>query len=86
MQSFAEDNCWVITQIHVFPRAKALEVVAVVGDLDDLDVLHDQDPGLRRRDQRGLIRAHGRRGWLARRGAALGWRLKARYYVYQKDM
>ena len=85
MQSFAEGNSWIITQIHVFPRAKALEVFAAVGDLNDLRVLHDRIIDFAAEIGAGVIQAHGRRGWLPD-AAQRGWKLKARYYVYQKDM
>ena len=33
MQSFVEGDTWAITKIAVFPRARLLEIMIVVGDL-----------------------------------------------------
>ena len=85
MQSFVEGNSWVITQVVSFPRAKALEVFAAIGDLDDLRILHDRIIDFAAEMGVGVIRAYGRKGWLPD-AAARGWRVKSRYFVYQKDM
>lgn len=85
MQSFVEGNSWVVTQVVDFPRAKALEVFAAIGDLDDLRVLHDRIVAYAAEVGAGVIQAHGRKGWLPD-AARRGWRLKARYYIYQKDL
>jgi hypothetical protein len=84
MQSFVEGNSWVITQVISFPRAKVLEVFAAVGDLDDLRILHSRIIDFSAEVGVGVIRAYGRKGWLPD-AAARGWRVKSRYYVYQKD-
>ena len=85
MQSFVEGDSWIITQIVLFPRAKALDVFAAIGDLDDLRILHDRILDFAAEIGAGVIRAYGRKGWLPD-AARRGWRVKARYFVYQKDM
>jgi hypothetical protein len=84
MQSFVEGDSWIITQIVLFPRAKVLDVFAAIGDLDDLRILHDRILDFAAEMGAGVIRAYGRKGWLPD-AARRGWRVKARYYVYQKD-
>ena len=84
MQSFVEGDSWIVTQVVSFPRAKVLEVFAAIGDLDDLRILHDRIIDFAAEIGAGVIRAYGRKGWLPD-AVARGWKVKARYYVYQKD-
>jgi len=85
MQSFAENNSWAITQVNQYPRARALQLVGMVGDLADVDQLHAKILAYANENNAGLISAYGRLGWMpeARR---LGWRLKAKNYLYHRDM
>jgi hypothetical protein len=85
MQSFVEGDSWIVTQVVSFPRAKVLEVFAAIGDLDDLRILHDRIIDFAAEIGAGVIRAYGRKGWLPD-ASRRGWRVKARYYVYQRDM
>ena len=85
MQSFVEGDSWIVTRICLYPRAKALEVFAAIGDLDDLRILHDRIIDFAAEMGVGVIRAYGRKGWLPD-AARRGWRVKSRYFVYQKDM
>jgi hypothetical protein len=85
MQSFVEKNSWAITQIAEYPKARVLEIVAVVGDLDDLRELHDKILEYARDMNVGVINSYGRKGWLpdAKRR---GWTVKSRSFVYQRNM
>ena len=85
MQSFVQGDSWIVTQIQTFPRAKTLEVLAAIGDLDDLRILHDRIIAFAAEIGAGVIQAHGRKGWLPD-AARRGWRVKARYFVYQKEL
>ena len=85
MQSFVEGNSWAVTQVVSFPRAKVLEVFAAIGDLDDLRILHDRILDFAAEEGIGVIRAYGRKGWLPD-ASRRGWKVKARFFVYQKDM
>ena len=85
MQSFVENNSWAITQIAVYPKAKVLEIVAVVGDLDDLRVLHDRVLEYATNMGIGVISAYGRKGWLPD-AEKRGWTVKSRSFVYQRNM
>lgn len=64
MQSFATDRTWVVTQIHEFPRKKVLDIVFVVGEMEDLEELEPQLENFRREIQADMITATGRLGWL----------------------
>ena len=86
MQSFAVGNSWAITQVQDFPRARQLQLVAMVGDLSDVEALHDKVLAYADAVNAGLLATHGRMGWL-REGSwrRLGWRLKAKSHLYQRN-
>lgn len=85
MQSWVEKNSWAVTQISIFPRRRILEIVAVVGDLGDCRILHDEI--IKFADKMGvdLVAAYGRLGWLkdARKN---GWTIKTQSYLYHKEL
>jgi hypothetical protein len=85
MQSHVVNNSWAVTEIGDFPRARKLNILAVVGDLADHEALEAKV--LRYADDvnAGLISAYGRRGWFPS-AEALGWRLKTKSYLYHKDL
>lgn len=87
MQSFAENNSWAVTQLQDFPRARQLQLIAMVGDLADIDSLHSKILAYADEVNAGLLSTYGRLGWL-REGSwqRLGWRLKARSQLYQREM
>jgi hypothetical protein len=85
MQSFVEGESWALTRIAQYPRAKVVEVLAVVGRLDEARILHDRILIFAAEVGASVIQAYGRTGWMpdARRR---GWKVKAKNYVYQRDM
>ena len=87
MQSHVVNNSWAITQVQDFPRARQLLLVAMVGDLADLDPLHAKILDYADEVNAGLLSTYGRLGWL-REGsyARLGWRLKSRNQLYVKEL
>jgi hypothetical protein len=85
MQSFAENNSWAITQVNQYPRAKTLQIIAMVGDLGDGEALHAKVLGYADEINAGLISTYGRLGWIPN-ALAHGWRLKAKNYLYHRDM
>ena len=85
MQSFAVGNSWAITQVTQFPRARRLQIVAAVGDLADMDELNARVLAYANRINAGLVATFGRKGWIPK-AEELGWRLKAKNYLYQRDM
>jgi hypothetical protein len=85
MQSHVVDNSWVITEIDCYPRARTLHVVAMVGDLKDRDEIERRLVAFAAEANAALISAHGRMGWLPH-ARELGWRVKARSYLFQKEL
>ena len=87
MQSHVVNNSWAITQVQDFPRARQLLLVAMVGDLADLDALHAKIVSYADEVNAGLIATYGRLGWM-REGSfrRFGWRLKAKSQLYQREM
>lgn len=85
MQSHVVGNSWAVTEIGDFPRARKLNILAVVGDLPDIEMLEAKVLSYADDVNAGLISAYGRRGWLPH-AKALGWRLKTKSYLYHKDL
>jgi hypothetical protein len=87
MQSHVVNNSWGITQVQDFPRARQLQLLAMVGDLADLDPLHAKILAYANEVNAGLISTHGRLGWL-REGSfrRFGWRLKTKSHLYVKEL
>ena len=85
MQSFAVNNSWAVTEVAAYPRARKLNILALVGDRPDLYALHDRVLGYAADNNIGLVSAYGRKGWMPD-AAARGWRLKAKSFLYHKDM
>ena len=84
MQSFVEDNCWAITEVQDFPRARQLMIISMVGDLADGDALLEQIFAYADKVNASLVSAFGRMGWTPS-ARSRGWRVLAKNCVYQKD-
>lgn len=67
MQSFAEGDTWVITQVNEYPQKTVLEIVVVVGTLDDLHAVEPRLMAYKEEIGADLVRATGRMGWLRRK-------------------
>ena len=85
MQGFVVNNSWAITEAQKFPRANKLNILAVVGDLADIDVLQEQIIDYANRNNFSLISAIGRKGWMPA-AKERGWKLKAKSYLYHKEL
>ena len=85
MQSFVEGDSWAVTQIALYPRAKVLEVLVALGNIDELRILHDRLLIFAAEIGASVIAAYGRRGWFPD-AQRRGWKIKARNYVYQREM
>ena len=87
MQSHVVNNSWAITQVQDFPRARQLQLLAMVGDLADLDPLHAKILDCADEVNAALLSTYGRLGWL-REGSfrRFGWRLKTKAHLYQRTM
>jgi hypothetical protein len=85
LQMFAEGDSIAITRIGIFPRGKVLEILAVVGDINELRVLHDRLLIFAAEVGATVIQAFGRKGWMAD-ARRRGWKIKARSFVYQREV
>jgi hypothetical protein len=85
MQCFAENDSIAITRLARYPRCQVLEIVAAVGSIDDLRILHDRVLNYAAEVGVGVVQAYGRVGWRAD-AERRGWKVKAKSYVFQKDM
>jgi hypothetical protein len=87
MQTFVVGNSWAITQVNQYPRARTLQLVAMVGDLKDVDGLHAKILAYADEANCSLLSTYGRLGWL-REGSyrRFGWRLKTKSYLFHKEM
>ena len=85
MQSFVQGNSWLITEINLYPRARTLDCVAVVGDLEEARALHGKAMRFASDVDAQIVRAFGRRGWLPD-ALKHGWRPLTTNTLYVKDM
>ena len=85
MQSFVQNNSWLVSQISVYPRRRVLDVIAVVGDLEDHRGLDEKLVDFANRMNIDLVSAYGRPGWKPY-GTALGWKIKASNYLFTKEL
>jgi hypothetical protein len=85
MQSFVEGDTWAITKIAVFPRARLLEIMIVVGDLKDCQRLLDRIYQFANENDIGLVQAYGRRGWF-NHPLTSGWKIRTKSYLYQREL
>jgi hypothetical protein len=85
MLGFVVGNSWTVAQVTQYPRARKLQIIAAVGDLEDRDKMHQVWLKYADDNNCGLIQAYGRLGW-APHARELGWRMKAKSYLYQRDM
>ena len=85
MQSFAEGDSWAVTQVAAYPRGTVLEIVVMVGEWKDLPALYDQIEEYADEIGATAMMAYGRKGWLPY-AVERGWKLKARNYVYAREL
>ena len=83
MQSWAEGDSWALTRIGIYPRGKAVEVMAVVGSLEESRILHDRIIQFANEVGAKVIQAYGRIGWKDD-AEERGWKVVAENYVYQR--
>ena len=85
MQSFMEDDSWAVTKIVNFPRARLLEIMVALGELEACRRLHDRILDFARENDIGLVQAYGRRGWI-HDAKSHGWKVKTTSYLYQREL
>jgi hypothetical protein len=84
-QMFCLNDSIAVTQITNFPRAKVLDIIVVVGDVDELRELHERLMKFAEEVGCSVIQAYGRRGWV-KDATSRGWKVKSRAFVYQKEL
>ena len=82
MQGHVEGSTWAITQVHEFPRKKAVDILYVVGSLESSLKLENKIEHWARELGADLLTATGRSGWWDFR--TLGW--KRNGVVYAKEL
>ena len=85
MQSFMEGDSWAVTKTVNFPRARLLEIMVALGDLQECRCLHDRILDFARENDIGLVQAYGRRGWNPD-AKSHGWKVRTTSYLYQKEL
>jgi hypothetical protein len=85
MQSFADGDSWAITQVVDYPRARVMEVLVALGDLEACRRLHDRILEYAARNDITFVQAYGRRGWVGD-ARSHGWKVRTTSYLYQRDM
>jgi hypothetical protein len=85
MQSFADGDSWAITQIVDYPRARMMDILACVGDLEACRRLHDRILQYARDHDIALVQAYGRRGWI-KDAVSHGWKVRTTSYLYQREL
>lgn len=81
-QSHAFGESWAVTQIAEYPRKRALNIVFVVGHLEELNLMEADLTGFAREQGCDVILADGRVGW---EGKMLpGWKVMSTTYI--KDL
>jgi hypothetical protein len=83
MQSFAEGNTWVVTQILDFPRKRILEIILVAGEMTEAEALYEKVLQFGRDTGCQLVRTFGRDGW-AKQAKLNGWANGHR--IFLKDL
>lgn len=72
MQSFAEGNTLVITQVHDFPRKRVLELAYILGDFDALATIEKRVQEYKEEIGAHFVIGTGRMGWLRKNTG--GWK------------
>jgi effector-binding domain-containing protein len=83
MQSFAEGNTWIVTQIQEYPRRRVLDVLYIAGHIGDVLSAYRRIIDFACEQNCTLIRANGRLGW-AQFVKEYGWTVPA--VVYHKEI
>jgi hypothetical protein len=82
MQSHAEGDTWAITQVHEWPRRKAVNILFVVGSLSNSLKLEQKIEAWAKEIGADLVTAVGRDGWWNKHTP--GWKKVGT--LYSKDI
>ena len=85
MQAHVSRETIAVTEISVYPKARTLTMILLVGDLDDGEDLHRQVLDFARKAECDAVIAQGRHGW-ARLAKSHGWRIVSENAVYLREV
>ena len=85
MQAHVSRETIAVTEISVYPKARTLTMILLVGDLDDGEDLHRQVLDFARKMECDAVVAQGRHGW-ARLAKSHGWRIVSENAVYLREV
>lgn len=83
MQSFTCRDSWAVVQTIDYPRKRVVDIVFVVGHLEDMDVLESEVTGWAREIGAVMLTTGARNGWSSR-AKIRGWRTVSK--IYMKDL
>ena len=85
MQAHVSRETIAVTEISVYPKARTLTMILLVGDLDDGEDLHRQVLDFARKMECDAVVAQGRHGW-ARLAKSHGWKTVSTNMVFRKEV
>lgn len=85
MQAHVSRETIAVTEISVYPKARTLTMILLVGDLDDGEDLHRQVLDFARKTECDAVVAQGRVGW-ARLAKSHGWKTVSTNMVFRKEV
>ena len=85
MQAHVSRETIAVTEISVYPKARTLTMILLVGDLDDGEDLHRQVLDFARKTECDAVIAQGRHGW-AHLAKSHGWRIASENAVYVREV
>ena len=85
MQAHVSRETIAVTEISVYPKARTLTMILLVGDLDDGEDLHRQVLDFARKMECDAVVAQGRVGW-ARLAKSHGWQTVSTNMVFRKEV
>ncbi len=80
MQSFSDDDTWVVTHVIQFPQKRVLEIFLVVGTMEGALALEPKVFEFAKQVNVDLVRAYGRDGWMGEMKKQDGWRAGIRIF------
>lgn len=83
MQSFVCNDSWAVVQTIDYPRKRVVDIVFVVGHMEDMDVLESEVIGWARDNGAVMLTTGARNGW-QERAKVRGWRTVSQ--IYMKDL
>lgn len=81
--SFVSGDAWAVAEVIDYPQARVVQIVLVVGTLDQTDVLESQIMAFGHKVGAKFLQAYGRNGWIPE-AKRKGWR--QRQCIFTKEV